>query len=127
MEIPEIHEDLALDMMRPLDDERTDFLLKLAEDISDISVKDEVTEIDREIMRIASSNILFLTAMCAAGYTLYSDYFDLAKRLRSDMNLIVEMLKVSAPHVAANINLESMRNYDEYDAMTPDKFFGGDQ
>lgn len=118
----DLPDELAIDMLKPLDDDNIEFLIQLAEDVTNISFSEEPTAFEREILRIASSNILRLIAMSVAGYQLYDDNYQLARNLHHEAKLLLSLLEQAAPHVVAQVDLKAIKEYEDYQALKPEDF-----
>lgn len=123
----EIPPELAEDMLQPLDDDRAEFMVKLAEDVFRIADAGGGTDHDMEILRIASSNLICLVATSLAGYHLYADYQEMARKLHHDAKLYLSLLGESAPHILDRLDTSAMKEYEEYSAVLPTDILKEDQ
>jgi len=111
--------EMAEDMLQPLDDDRAEFMVKLAEDVFRIADEASGKEMDMEILRIAGSNLICLVATSLAGYHLYHDYVEMAEKLYKDLRLCRALLDQATPGVVERLDFSSMTDYEEYSATLP--------
>ena len=79
----------------PLSQEQADFIAQLAVDVRAVAA--ELPEGHRQILEVASSNLLRLTAMSMAGFHLFHTWSKMADILHADLGTSMTMLEKYAP------------------------------
>lgn len=103
------------DEFKPLDEERIEFVVGLAIDIKEIADRAEcLTDIEKQIIRLASHQMMVMTSMTLAGYDLYSSHMQHADALYSDAATMMKIIQTRAPHVLNELNLTAMDNWQSY-------------
>lgn len=82
---------------RPLDDEATQYLVGLVNDLKLMSTSGRLNHEDSSLISVVAYQVMRLTAMSSAGYMLYSDVRTLADKLLSDLDRICEHVRKTDP------------------------------
>lgn len=72
----------------PIDEEKADYLIALAEDVRSIGTKSELTVVDGEILGVAANNMLILICQAMGGFDLYANFRQHAIALFTEATLM---------------------------------------
>lgn len=116
----DLPDEMTEDMLQPIDDDRAEFMIKLAEDVFRIADDGPSSDLDHEILRLAGSNLVCLVATSLAGYHLYSDYVEMSNNLYKDLKLCYRLLERAAPTIIERLDVSSMKEFEEYSTILPE-------
>jgi len=102
------------DEFKPLDEERIKFIVGLACDIKDIAARSSLTDIDKQIIELASHQMMVMTSMTLAGYDLYAQHMHHAMNLYDEAQHLSDCIRFVAPESAELIQTPAMKNWEAF-------------
>ena len=102
------------DEFKPLDEGRIEFLIGLASDIKDIAERSSLTDIDKQIIELASHQMMVMTSMTLAGFDLYDQHMHHAVNLYDEARHLLNCIKAMAPESADLIQTPAMNEWEVF-------------
>lgn len=94
---------------QPLSDDQAEFLAGLATDLRAISY--DLPEGNRQVLEVASSNLLRLTAMSMAGFHLFASWQKMSDLLHDDLGVAMTMLEKHSPDATKLLRQGAYQKY----------------
>lgn len=96
------------DEFRPLDEERIDYLVQVASELVKIAKRPGLGHNDSSMVGVASYQILRLTAMATAGFTMYQELRIVADNMAAELGALTNLLDTTGdrlgPELAESVN-----------------------
>jgi len=104
-----------LEEFRPFDDERAEFIMRLADDLRSLSISDVLLdEQERHMLQVAASNMLIMLSMVMGGYELYVDHRLHADALSASLATLIEGLERVNPQMVSEDARKACSEYQQY-------------
>lgn len=104
----------AEDEFKPLDEQRIEFIVGLATDIKDIAQHSNLGDIEKQIIELASHQMLVMVSMTLAGYDLYTQHIHHAIDLYEEASKWMDRINATDPGLAATLPTEAMEQWEAF-------------
>ena len=101
----------------PIDDDKAEFLIRLAEDVRRIGLNGSVSEHEGEILGVAANNMLILICQAMGGFDLFASWRDHAMAVFTEatmMRFLLDRIKDDLRTAELGLTYEALENFKDY-------------